>query len=151
MPTLKITNVGSYTGEYEFDWAFTTREHHEIKQISGLRPTEYLDALMNGDAGFRVAVAATVLGRAGKTVDVETLWEAELKQLWIKLDEESDPDPPAEASLSSESSSGAPDDENEISGNGSSESSASPATSPNDSTSHGSLTGSASVPATSET
>jgi hypothetical protein len=68
-----------YDGEYEIDFeeGFNYREWHEIKVLSGIRRGEFNDAVDADDADLYVAVAAVVLRRNDKPVDVNVLWESQ--------------------------------------------------------------------------
>jgi hypothetical protein len=91
---LKIEGVEGLDGEYPVEFSrFKNREHRTINEISGLGVLQYQEALDKGTIAFLVSIAYIVLVRAGKTVDVEDLWEAEDVALsWIA--EEADASPP---------------------------------------------------------
>lgn len=86
MDKVVIAGLGYLDGEYPFNLvglltighneAFTNRELHRIKTMTGLRSGEFVDALDTGDNDFTVAVAATVLTRHGKKYDEDLLWDA---------------------------------------------------------------------------
>lgn len=75
---VKISGVAPHVdGDYELDLAsFTNRELHRIKQISGVRGAEVIDAVFAGDAAFACAVAAIVCQRAGKRVSEDFFLDA---------------------------------------------------------------------------
>lgn len=56
--------------------AFTNRELHRIKLMSGVRMGEIDDALGAGDNDLLVAFTAIALTRSGKTVPDDALWDA---------------------------------------------------------------------------
>ena len=113
---LVIDGIQPWDGEYPLDFTFTNREMYRIRQISGLRGAEVLDALANDDNAAYVAVAAVVLGRAGHDrLDVDKLWDSESGSILIFADPASDAgpppasnpsDPPENETSSGESSSG---------------------------------------------
>jgi hypothetical protein len=114
-------------GEYEFDWDFTNRDLHEIKQISGVRAGELEEAGKAGDNDLIVAVAHIVLHRYGKDIPLDVLWDApagakinfDFSEDEAKVDAAADAGPPSQPKTESESPetlSGA----SETSGNGSS-------------------------------
>lgn len=78
-----IEDVPPYDGEYEFEGAFTNRELHIIKRISGVRAGELEEASTAMDSDLLVAIAVVLLRRAGKLPRhvpdeaVELFWEAE--------------------------------------------------------------------------
>lgn len=96
MPALVLKGVEPWDGSYPFaDWRFTNRELHRIKEISGIRAGELLDALDSNDTAAFVGVAAVILARHGKHVDVDDLWEANIGSITIDLDaQEDDASPP---------------------------------------------------------
>jgi len=107
---LIVKGLGGLDGEYEFPLegmltlgdpeCLTGREGHRIKQITGLRMGEFMDAVEAGDSDTMIAIGLTVLNRAGKRVDEDTVWDAPLGSFEfapIKKEEEpgDDADPPA--------------------------------------------------------
>lgn len=86
-------------GEYEFeDRAFTNREWRTIKEISGVRAGELVEALAAGDNDLVVAFAKIALERHGKGhLSVDLLWDAppDAKIQWVAdKTEEADARPP---------------------------------------------------------
>lgn len=85
-------------GEYPIDETpLTNREWHTIKQVSGVRPREFEDAIEQADNDLVVALAAIAVRRAGKNIPVDMLWDMEggLIRLDLRGDEEEEL-PPAE-------------------------------------------------------
>lgn len=112
---LTIEGIPPYDCKIEFDiielvGSLTHRELHRVKNISGVRAGELLDALTSGDTDVQLALAVILLNRKGKRVDEEKLWNAPAASgLTITLDparddeedlEGDDDDPPTEASAS---------------------------------------------------
>lgn len=97
MDKVVISGVPPWDGEYPFDGTFKNRELRTIKQISGLRAGELVEALNAGDTDFMVALAAVMLQRAGKNPDPEELWNAEAGAI-LYVGEAEDAGPPAEGS-----------------------------------------------------
>ena len=104
---LVIEKIPPWDGQYEMDGlTFTNREMHRIKVICGLRGGEVLDGLTNDDRGAYVAVAAVVLERLGKNLDIDELWEGEAGSIWIdaRTNGSADARPPDEGSSAGSSS-----------------------------------------------
>ena len=98
MPKIVVEGVPPYDGEYEIDLAFTNREFHTIKQISGLRAGELEEAVQKGDLDLVVALAVNALRRAGHTVNIDALWDAEAGKITLAEDAaEADAVPPPSA------------------------------------------------------
>lgn len=86
MDKLIVKGLPPLDGEYPCDVvgmmivghpeALTNREAHRVKQMTGLRAGELLDAFEAGDNDITVAFAAVVLGRNRRTFDDGTLWDA---------------------------------------------------------------------------
>lgn len=76
---IHITDVGrTVDGTYEFDWlSLIAREKHEIKLISGVRPTEFQEALVTSDAAFVAAVALIALRRNDVFVSIDLLLDTQ--------------------------------------------------------------------------
>lgn len=88
---LTLSGVPPWDGRYEFeDFSFTNRELHRIKQLSGIRAGELIEALDANDTAAFVGVAAVVMGRYGKDVVVDDLWDSAVGS--IRLDIEADDD-----------------------------------------------------------
>jgi hypothetical protein len=82
VPKIIIERVPPYDGEYEFDdSSFTNRELHTIKQISGVRPGEFLEAGAALDNDLVVALTIIALRRAGHTVNEDAIWDAEVGRI----------------------------------------------------------------------
>ncbi len=96
MPALIIGGCGAWDGRYEFDdFAFTNRELYEIKQLSGVRAAELIEALEANDTAAYVGVAVALLKRQGKIPDADDLWDAKAGSLRIELNGDgADADPP---------------------------------------------------------
>ncbi len=95
---LIINGVPPWDGEYEFE-SFsdgTNREYHRIKEISGVRAGEFIEALGAGDTGAWVGWAVVVLARHGKTASPDEFWDAPEDAINWKLDEADDADPPTQ-------------------------------------------------------
>jgi hypothetical protein len=78
--SIRITDLGAYSGEYELDLAnefFTNGELRDIKLMTGVRGGELQEAIDAGDNDVVVAFAVVAIRRAGKTVDPDVLWKAQ--------------------------------------------------------------------------
>jgi hypothetical protein len=98
---MKIEGILGASGEYPFDLderPFTSGELHLLKEISGVRAGELMEAMEAGDTDIMVALAMIVLNRHGKTVPLRLLWESTLGQLTFDFqsepEEEDDDVPP---------------------------------------------------------
>jgi len=113
MPKLIIEKLPPYDGSYPLDvGAFTGRELHTIKQISGVRAGELASAFEAADYDLVVAFTVIVLQRAGKTVNPDDILDAEIGSITVEMDDATIEDverPPTSPPTSgSESSSGGP-------------------------------------------
>jgi hypothetical protein len=96
MDTIRIEGVPQYDGEYPIDVStLTMRELHQMKQLTGLRLFEFDSALAVGDLDVIVGLAVVSLQRAGKTVDADLIWDAELGAVSLIVGD--DDGPPAES------------------------------------------------------
>lgn len=94
---IEISGVAPHIdGSYELNWgSFSTREQHEIRLISGIRPAEYLDATMSGDAAFAGAMAMVALQRVNKRLPEEMMFNAPAGSFKFAFpDKGADADPP---------------------------------------------------------
>lgn len=99
--TVVITGVNKhYDGEHELNLArLKAKQTHEIKRLSGLRPTEYGDAFATGDPDFAIGLAAAALVGKGIQVVDAILWDVEPGQISLRVpDDEGDALPPAPTS-----------------------------------------------------
>lgn len=100
MIVLTLAGVAPWDGVYEFpDFRFTQRELHRIKQLSGIRAGELIEALDANDTAAMVGVAVVVLARTGKAVDPDDLFDSTVGSIRLDIvadpvDEEDDADPP---------------------------------------------------------
>jgi len=97
MTNLVVDGVPPWDGRYDIpDWYFTNRELYRIKEVSGgIRAGELLEALDANDSAAFVAVAVVVLGRHGKQVDPDDLWDAKVGGIKIDLGEADADSPPS--------------------------------------------------------
>lgn len=93
-------------GEFDLDWlSLTAREQHQIKVISGIRPTEYGEALATSDAAFISAVSLIALRRDGRPVSEDMLLDAPQGKIRFVFEElAADAVPPARGRRGSKSS-----------------------------------------------
>lgn len=92
MMTLVINGAPPWDGRYEFeDFAFTNMELYEIRQLSGLRAAELIDALDANDTAAYVGVAMVILKRHGHRLLAEDLWDAKVGSIQIELTAAADP------------------------------------------------------------
>lgn len=83
-----IDNIPPWNGEWPLaDFYFTNRELHRIKQISGLRAGELIEALDANDSAAYVGVAVVALERAGKNIDPDEFWDAPVGSISLNLEE----------------------------------------------------------------
>jgi hypothetical protein len=94
MGVVRFKDVPGLDGEYELDASsLTNREFRTIKKLSGLRPREIEDAIVNADVELVVALAKVALERAGRgDVPADLLWDAEAGQIVIDFDAGEEPD-----------------------------------------------------------
>lgn len=93
---LIVNGVPPWDGEYQFDdFAFTNRELYDIKQLSGLRASELIEALDSNDTSAYVGVGMVVLARHGKLLEPDDLWNAKVGS--IRIDLGADADPPTQS------------------------------------------------------
>lgn len=73
-----VSNLAPHVdGTYELDWTqLTNRELAEVKRISGIRPTEMLDALLASDAAFACAMAIIAARRHGKLIPEDVILDS---------------------------------------------------------------------------
>lgn len=87
MAKLTIAGIAPFDGDYDLDiGTFTNRELHTIKQISGVRAGEFKEATQAGDNDLLVAFTVIVLQRAGKKVEADQIWDADLGTVTITPD-----------------------------------------------------------------
>ena len=79
---------------FEVPENFTYRELKTVRQITGLRPGEFEEALAAGDSDFIIALAVISGARSGVQVDPEDLLDLEIGAIELEGDE---PDPTAGA------------------------------------------------------
>ena len=101
MMTLVVKGCAPWDGRYEFDdFSFTNRELYEIKQLSGIRAGELIEALETNDTAAYVGVAMVVLQRHGHRLDPDDLWNAKVGSISIELGgagDDADPQTPPPA------------------------------------------------------
>jgi hypothetical protein len=86
MTAVVIEGVPPWDGRYEFDdFAFTNRELFRIKQLSGLRAGELIEALEANDTSAYVGVAMVVLERSGLKLEADDLWGAKVGSITLDL------------------------------------------------------------------
>jgi len=94
MIVLTIEDVPPWDGKYEFeDFSFTQRELYTIKQLSGIRAGELVEALDANDSSAMVGIAVVILARNDIRVDVDDLWASTVGSLRLDIvaDEELPP------------------------------------------------------------
>lgn len=78
---ITITGISpNLDGTYELPAPMTTRELHEVKTVSGIRPIEIGDAYASGDAAFKAVMAVIALRRAGKHAPIDVFLDASYEQ-----------------------------------------------------------------------
>ena len=108
MIVLTLEGVPPWDGRYDFpDFGFTNRELFEIKKLSGIRAGELVEALDANDTAAFVGVAVVVLGRHGKTIDPDDLWNAPVGSIVLEIVADDDAGPPTPPPTGSET--GSPD------------------------------------------
>lgn len=100
MATLTVAGIPPLDGDYELNiGAFTNRELHTIKEISGVRAGELKAALEASDNDLIVAFAVIVIRRAGKQVHPDQIWDADTGAITVTPDAvEVEERPPTSAS-----------------------------------------------------
>lgn len=113
-----LAGVAPWDGMYAFDdFNLTNRELHRIKEVSGIRAGELIEALEANDRAAFVGFAMVILGRHGKTVDPDDLWDGDASSIRIDLDPEPDAGPPTVVpSESGQPSSGSGSGDGSVSG-----------------------------------
>jgi len=100
-----IEGVAPWDGRYEFaDFALTNRELYRIKQLSGIRAGELIEALEANDTAAYVGFAVAIMERNGVKLDPDDLWNAPVGSITIDLGSGDVADPPTIASSGSEPS-----------------------------------------------
>ena len=98
-----IEGVAPWDGRYEFaDFALTNRELYRIKQLSGIRAGELIEALEANDTAAYVGFAVAIMERNGVKLDPDDLWNAPVGSITIDLGSGDVADPPTIASSGSE-------------------------------------------------
>ncbi len=93
---LIVEGVPPWDGEYQFDdFSFTNRELYDIKQLSGLRASELIEALDANDTSAYVGVGMVVLRRHDKVLEADDLWNAKVGSIRIDIGQD-DADPPTQ-------------------------------------------------------
>ncbi len=108
MDILKVEGVGRVSGEYECDVAglvdissdeaLTIREAQFVRDFSGARGGEIVEAFLAGDMSVRSAIAMVILKRKGMPLREDTVLD--LKAGWARFElaveapEEEHEDPP---------------------------------------------------------
>ena len=88
MIAVVIEGIAPWDGRYEFeDFTFTNRELYRVKQVSGLRASELIDAIEANDTSAYVAVADVVLSRTDKKVPVDDLWNGPVGSIMLDFGE----------------------------------------------------------------
>lgn len=89
MTAVVISGCPPWDGRYEFDdFSFTNRELYDIKQLSGIRAGELIEALEANDTSAYVGVALVVLRRHGHAADPDTLWKAKVGSITLDIGDE---------------------------------------------------------------
>ncbi len=106
MDILKVEGLGRVNGDYKCDVAalvdissddaLTIREAQFVREFSGARGGEIVEAFLAGDMAVRSAIAMVILRRAGKPLRNETVLD--LRSGWAQFelgaDEEETENPP---------------------------------------------------------
>jgi len=104
---IKIDGVPGFNATYDLDMTyFTMRELHTVKTIAGVRAGEMSEAITAGDNDLMVAFAVIAVGRSGKTIHPDLLWDARSGTITVIADdvpEDEDPNPTVQQTPSSSS------------------------------------------------
>lgn len=105
---IKLTITGR---DYELSLPFTGRELHVIKQMSGLRSGEFVDAMEQGDMDLIIAFAHIAVRRTGAPrPSLDELWDLPVGEIVCELPEEDPAEDPTTAPEGAESQpSGSPE------------------------------------------
>ena len=95
---IKLEGFGApIDGVIEFDGQLTAAEVHEIKKLTGLRPGEYVEAVVLGDPDIWVGYAVVGLAQNGIEVNPELLRQTRGGKIKPLPDEEAEDElPPAQ-------------------------------------------------------
>lgn len=149
MPHFHIEGLHPYDGDYPFDFEnLTNRDHHIIKEISGVRGNELEDAFQARDNDLIVAFCEIALRKAGVAVNRDALWDAPVGAIQLVADDEEEQESPPLAPPSEDDKPSEPAERPQDSGEGSAPIGDSQANGPSRTGSLSSDTGSASAPAT---
>lgn len=102
MPHISIEGIPPYSGDYPIDFDFSNRELHTIKQISGVRAGEIVEAGLKGDNDLVIALTMIALRRTGQVVNEDLIWDAKAGKITFVADEADAVPPPQQSSDDSE-------------------------------------------------
>jgi glutathione S-transferase len=78
MSSIVITIPNQVPRKYAVPESFTYRELQTIKNVTGLRPAEFEDALESGDPDIVIALAVICAQRAGHAITADDLMDLEV-------------------------------------------------------------------------
>ena len=88
MAQVTIDGLLALDGTYQLDLTFTHRDFRTIKTMTGLRSSEVMDAIENGDTDIFVALAAIAVRRAGVDFNPDNLWDLPIGGLTLDFTED---------------------------------------------------------------
>lgn len=88
MPNIVLNLPGQIPRRYPVPESFTYRELQTIKQVTGLRPAEFEDALSSGDPDIVVALAVVCANRAGHRITEDDILDLEVGGITVEGDED---------------------------------------------------------------
>ena len=91
MSSIVITIPNQVPRKYAVPDSFTYRELQTIKQVTGLRPAEFEDALQSGDPDIVIALAVICAKRAGHNITADDLMDLEVGAITVEGDDDADP------------------------------------------------------------
>jgi hypothetical protein len=107
MSSIVITIPNQVPRKYAVPESFTYRERQTIKNVTGLRPAEFEDALESGDPDIVIALAVICAQRAGHAITADDLMDLEVGAITVEGDDE---DPTTAGAAESEAPTTTPED-----------------------------------------
>lgn len=84
---LVITWADEHQDAFEVPESYTYREIKTMRQITGLEPAQFEDAVANGNADLAIALAVVSSARAGKQINPEQLYDLPFGAIMVEEEE----------------------------------------------------------------
>lgn len=84
---LVITWADEQQDTFEVPESYTYREIKTMRQITGLEPAQFEDAVEKGNADLAIALAVVSSARAGRPVDPERLYDLPFGAIMVEEEE----------------------------------------------------------------